>query len=269
MNRSSPVGTGSDPPALRHYSVFTLNENHYFMFKAKTELLKRFAGLHPERIKELEAIFDCPTHVYIDFANVRKRFNWRIDFEKLKDLFDSFSAIQSVSFYFGTIEGDRGSEGFIRRIKKIGFHVITKPVKIIRIPINASSISSNSPDLLRQFVDHCLMEKLKLQAIEYMNQQIADLNKQSIFYLEHPKCNFDVEIGVDMKMDHRDGKCTGFCLWSADSDFASTVEQIMNDGGKVVVFSAGGKVSFELNALTENGLKIYDPKKLKLVIERE
>ena len=193
------------------------------MFVPKTEALKRFAGLSPDKITELEGLFDGPTHVYIDFANVRKRLNWRIDFAKLKDLFDSFPHIKSVSFYFGTMAGDRGSEGFIHRVKKIGFRVVTKPVKIMRIPINASSIGSTSPDLLQQFICEPLLKQLKLEAIKYLNQQLADLNKQAVYSVELHKCNFDVEIGIDMRMDHRDKKCTGvlplerrqrFCVYS-------------------------------------------------------
>jgi len=239
------------------------------MFVPKTEALKRFTGLYPERIKELENLFDRHTHVYIDFANVRKRLNWRIDFVKLKDLFDSFSDIKSVRFYFGTMEGDRGSEGFIHRIKKIGFYVVTKPVKIMQIPINASSVGPSSPDLLQQFICGPLLKQLKLEAIEYLNQQLADLNKQNVNYLELHKCNFDVEIGIDMRMDHRDKKCEGYCLWSADSYFASIAEDLLSDGKKVIICSAGGKVAFELNALTKQGLLIYDPKKVKQIIERE
>src|SRR6202035_881883 len=212
------------------------------MFAPKTDALKRFAGLYPERIAELEGLFDAPTHVYIDFANVRKRLNWRIDFAKLKDLFDSFPNIKSVSFYFGTMEGERGSEGFIHRIKKIGFRVVTKLVKMMRIPINASSVGPTSPDLLQQFICEPLLKQLKLEAIEYLNQQLADLNKQNVHHLELHKCNFDVEIGIDMRMDHRDKKCDTYCLWSADSDFASTAEDLLSDGKKVIICSAGGKV---------------------------
>jgi hypothetical protein len=79
------------------------------MFVPKTEALKRFAGLSPDKITELEGLFDGPTHVYIDFANVRKRLNWRIDFAKLKDLFDSFPHIKSDHRTRRCLKSKRGS----------------------------------------------------------------------------------------------------------------------------------------------------------------
>jgi hypothetical protein len=237
------------------------------MFTPKTERVKRFSQLYGARITELEALFDKPTRHYIDFANIDKRLGWSIEFAELKALLDSFDTISGTTVYYGTAD-NRGSEGFISRIKKTGFNVITKPVKVMRIPINASSIPETSADLLKEFIDLSLLKLLKLETITYLNQQLSDLNKQNITSIEKRKCNFDVEIGVDMLIDHRDHNCECFCLWSADSDFASTVEHLLAKKRKVVCFSAGGTVSRELNDLTSKGLLIYDPKKLKQLIER-
>lgn len=41
------------------------------MFIPYTAKIKELAILYPERIQELERIFDLRTNVYIDYANVR------------------------------------------------------------------------------------------------------------------------------------------------------------------------------------------------------
>ena len=41
------------------------------MFNAKTDRIRMLAAKYPQRIEELERIFDRRTNVYIDFANVR------------------------------------------------------------------------------------------------------------------------------------------------------------------------------------------------------
>jgi uncharacterized LabA/DUF88 family protein len=237
------------------------------MFKPVTPELAAFQKAYPGRITKLEEFFDGPSGVYIDYANVRKRLGWRIDLERLKQLFDSFGVIVSQRFYFGTLEGDKGSEGFIRRIQKIGFELCTKPVKIMNLSIDATSITKGSPDILEHFISETLLRSLKLDAIEYLNEQLRDLNKQGVLALDHRKCNFDVEIGTDMRMDNHLGKCNNFCLWSGDSDFADPLRCLLGDMKKVIIFGAGGRIASELSDLRSQGLEIFDIKKLREVIE--
>jgi hypothetical protein len=52
------------------------------MFQPKTERIKELAQKYPERILELERIFDKETNIYIDFANVirwQDKLKWHID----------------------------------------------------------------------------------------------------------------------------------------------------------------------------------------------
>lgn len=87
----------------------------------------------PDRVKELQALCKGKTHVYIDYANIRKaceRLGWRTDVKKLKALLDAIGAV-SQKFYFGTIPGDGASKGFIAKAGRVGFSVVTKPVKMI------------------------------------------------------------------------------------------------------------------------------------------
>lgn len=222
-----------------------------------------------ERLDELRKLFVGDTHVYIDFANVRNsclKLGWSIDLRKLKGVLDSILQVKSARVYFGTIVGDAGSEGFVARMRKEGFDVQTKPVKIINLPIDVSSISSQATDILRNFIDETLIRSLKVEAIEYLNQQLGELNKQGILSLKRKKCNFDVEIATDMRLDHALGRAQTYCLWSGDSDFAHPVWQLLNDGRNVTVISKG--MAAELNDLKPDGLVYYDIRKLKDLISR-
>ncbi len=90
-----------------------------------------------ERLAEVKALFDGDTHVYIDWANVRNgctRLGWNVRLSKLKALLDSTGKVKSARFYFGTIVGDSGSEGFVARAKKEGFDVQT-----VVLPANLDS----------------------------------------------------------------------------------------------------------------------------------
>jgi uncharacterized LabA/DUF88 family protein len=220
-----------------------------------------------ERLEELRSLFVGNTHVYIDFANVRKhcaQLGWAMDLRKLKTLLGSTGKVKSARVYFGTIVGDRGSEGFATRIRKEGFELITKPVKFIDISMNASSVSHQSTHILANFVDQSLIRLLKVEAVEYLNHQLIALNKEGKYSLQKMKCNFDVEIATDMRLDHALKRCQTFCLWSGDSDFAHPILQLLNDNKNVVVVSKG--ISTEVRDLKPEGMIHYDLRKLTDVI---
>ena len=72
-----------------------------------------------------------------------------------------------------------------------------------------------------------------------------------------------MEIGVDMLLDRRRDDADTFVLWSGDSDFANPVEQLLDDGKKVLLFATVRKVSTELHELGKKGLFIYDIQKIR------
>jgi hypothetical protein len=47
-----------------------------------------------------------------------------------------------------------------------------------------------------------LLDKLRVETVASLSQEIRDLNRQGIYTVEHRKCNFDVEIGRDLVMDY-------------------------------------------------------------------
>lgn len=236
------------------------------MFKPRTERIQQLAVKYPRRIKELEGIFDRPTNVYIDFANVRPwstKLGWHVDPKRLKQFLDSFDTVNSIKFYQGTLEGDAESEAFVGDVKSFGYDLKTKPVKIMRLSIDVSSIPANSPDILKNFIRPPLLRNLSLAAIEYLNGELRKLNAQGKRYLEDRKCNFDVEIGRDMLVDYAEHGIEGFVLWSGDSDFADPLNQLIDDGKKVFVFATARRIAAEFDELVKKGLFIYDIQKIR------
>jgi len=233
------------------------------MFKPKTKRIELLAKENPQIIKNLQEIFDKKTNIYIDFANIvfwQDRLNWHISLKRLKQFLDSFNNIKKIKFYYGTLEGDSYSEQLLKSVKSYNYEVRTKTVKIIPISIDVSSIPINSPNLLKNFIRKPLLSKLNLEDIELLNQRLKYLNNQGIKYLEDKKCNFDVEIGVDMEIDSIQNNAENFVLWSGDSDFEDPVNQLLEWGRKVVIFMTARRISTELTATKTDKFEI---KKIK------
>ncbi|PJE73588.1 MAG: hypothetical protein COV02_01825 [Candidatus Terrybacteria bacterium CG10_big_fil_rev_8_21_14_0_10_41_10] len=233
------------------------------MFNPKTKRIEEIAKLFPEIIKELEIIFDGNTNVYIDWANVihwQERLGFHIHLGRLKQFIDSFPSIKVTRLYAGTLQGNEKSEKSIKEYEKFGYAVKTKSVKIMKMSINTSSIPANSPSLLENFIKKCLLSKLNIETIEFLNKKLADFNKQGFTYIEDRKCNFDVEIGRDMLRDFDKDDLNTFILWSGDSDFADPISQLIKDGKKIFLFATAREVSYELN---EIGIPVFDIKKIK------
>jgi len=176
---------------------------------------------------------------------------------------DSFENIRATKIYNGTLKGNLESEEFSKDLVRMGYELHTKPVKIMRKSIDVSSIPSTSSDILKDFIRKPLLNKLKVETIEYLNHELADLNRQGILYIEDRKCNFDVEIGRDMLIDYDKNNVENFILWSGDSDFASPIEQLLEDKRKVYIFATSRRVASELNDLTKSGLKVFDIQKIR------
>ena len=161
------------------------------------------------------------------------------------------------------LTGEAESEQFVREAKKYAYDLMTKPVKIMKLSIDVSSIPSNSPDILKNFIRAPLLRTLRLEATEYLNNQLLELNRRGRTYLEDRKCNFDVEIGKDMLVDCAAHGVESFVLWSGDSDFVDPLRQHMDDGMKVAVFATARRVAAEFGELAKRGLFIYDIQKIR------
>lgn len=233
------------------------------MFKPSTVKIEQLAKKYPKSIKQLEKIFNNPSSVYIDFANVihwSEKLKWHIDLKKLKQLFDSFSTIKSVHFYNGLLKDNERSEKIIEEANKFGYIVSSKPVKKMQLSIDVSGIPENSPAILQNFIKKSLLKKFSIETIEYLNNQLKDLNDRGTKTIEHWKCNFDVEMGRDMLIDHEHNGIKNFILWSGDSDFADPITQLLNDKKSVCIFATARRISPELEA---TGVSIFEIWKIK------
>jgi len=238
------------------------------MFCAKNKEIKEISREEKGEkiVNELKELLEGNVNMYIDYANVRpwaNYLNWHIDLKRLSLFLNSFKNINQTKIYSGTLIGDEKSERIIKEINKAGYILKTKPVKIMRFSIDASSISPQSTNLLNQFIRTSLIRKYDIATIEYLNNKFRELNNQGTYFLEDRKCNFDVEIGRDILIDHEKNNINTFVLWSGDSDFSEPLAHLLEHGKKVILFATSKRISTELNALREKGLLIFDIRKIK------
>ena len=88
------------------------------MFQFKTDRIKELVAKYPQRISELERIFEKPTNIYIDFSNVigwQNKLGWHVDLKRMKQLLFSFDTVREVKLYSGTLVGDRKSEILLKK----------------------------------------------------------------------------------------------------------------------------------------------------------
>ncbi|MFA5130952.1 MAG: NYN domain-containing protein [Patescibacteria group bacterium] len=237
------------------------------MFTAKTKRIGEIASDEGKKIiAELENLLTGNVNIYIDYANVKPwstYLNWHIDIKRLKQFLDSFDNIKSIKIYAGTLTGDQNSETMIREMTKCGYDLRTKLVKIMTFSIDASSVSAQSTDLLNQFIRTSLIRKYDVATIEYLNNKFKEMNARGEYMLEDRKCNFDVEIGRDILVDHDKNHIDTYILWSGDSDFSEPLKHLLVNGKKVILFATSRRVSRELNNLCPDGLLIFDIRKIK------
>lgn len=236
------------------------------MFTPSTTHIQQFAENHPERIDELNALLVGNTNIYIDYANVigwGAKLKWKVHLRKVKELYASFNNVTVPKLYFGTLDGDPISQRKTKQFVKWGYDFHTKPVKIMKKSINTSSIPSDSPVIIKDFINSSLIKQLKISTIEALNKELGVLNTQGILYLEERKCNFDVEIGRDMLLDFEKNNVDTYVLWSGDSDFADPIKQLLADGKNVVLFMTARRVATELNELKAHGLKMFEINKIR------
>jgi uncharacterized LabA/DUF88 family protein len=237
------------------------------MFTQKTTKIAHIATKEPHVIEELDALLQKRVRMYIDYANVRpwaQKTKWNIDLKRAKQFFDSFSQVEELLHYQGYIDGDTDSQKEIRAIRNMGYTLHTKPVKEMRHSIDATSIPKDSTALISQFIRACLVRKLEIQTVEYLNQRFVDMNKKGECIIHDRKCNFDVEIATQMLLDLERDRTDTFVLWSGDSDFADPIETILAHSNKnVVLFCTARRVSKDLSILKEKGLCIFDIQKIR------
>lgn len=239
------------------------------MFTPKTPRIKELAEKYPKVIEKITGIFSGSVNIYIDYANVRpwsEKLQWHIEPRRLKQFLQSFDGIRSIKFYQGELIGDPRSQKEIKHLQSFDgrrFLLRTKPVKIMKFSVDATSIDAQSPILLRRFIRASFLRKMDIETIEFLNAKLCQMNKNGVYELEDRKCNFDVELGVDMRVDHLKDGIETFVLWSGDSDFVDPIRQLLADGKKVFLFATARRVASEFDTLQKEGLFIFDIQKIR------
>jgi len=209
--------------------------------------------------------------VYVDYGNVRpwadRKIKWHIDVKRLGQFFKSFEKINKKRFYYGCVKGDFTSELTLKKAEQF-FDVSEKEVKIIKVKIDVTGLKDNhDTSLLKSFIRKSFLKKMSIEDVEYLNNILRKLNKEGVLYFEDKKCNFDVEMGVDMLLDHEKEDVSTFILMTHDSDFIDPVKRLIEKGANVVMLCPmRGLASefYELQTKNNNGsFRIFEITKFR------
>jgi uncharacterized LabA/DUF88 family protein len=85
-------------------------------------------------------------YVFIDAANIlysQQSLHWKVDYKKLKEYFEIECDLQAVYFYTGRVGENHKQSSFLKRLKDIGYQVVAKEVKRIKISRNTYEWKGN------------------------------------------------------------------------------------------------------------------------------
>lgn len=193
--------------------------------------------------------------VYLDLTNMfhwQDVLGWKFRIEDIiKQLF-TFQNIKEIKVYYGLNPRDeKNSKAFHNRIKKTGAILRTKSMKFIKKDIDEALFFQRRTMTLFD-------EKVKSKIYE-----LIDELKRSGIIIEEPKCNFDVELAMDMLDDIE--KFTAVMLLSGDSDLLEPLERLRVKGKKVGIVGVRGMVAGELHGIKDKYIdfgKFYTGKRI-------
>jgi uncharacterized LabA/DUF88 family protein len=103
-----------------------------------------------------------------------------------------------------------------------------------------------------------------------LNYKFIDELQKSGIVIEEPKCNFDVEITMDMLDDIE--KFTAVMLFSGDSDMYAPLERLKVKSKRIGIVGVRGMVAGELHDIKDKYIdfgKFYTGKRAYIEIESE
>jgi len=184
---------------------------------------------------------ETAVYAYLDLTNMfhwQDVLGWKFRMEDVIGQLFTFQSVKEIKVYYGLNERDRkNSEAFHNRIKKTGAILKTKPMKFIIKDINEGLFFQRKTVTL---FDGGVKQKI---------QELIDELQKSGVVIEEPKCNFDVEMAMDMLDDVE--TLTAVLLFSGDSDFKEPLERLKVKGKHVGVVGVRGGVASELHAVKD------------------
>jgi uncharacterized LabA/DUF88 family protein len=194
---------------------------------------------------------------YLDLANMfhwQSKVGWSFVIENVIEQIKSIKSIKEVKVYYGFNQQMKSqSKALVKRIQKTGAVLISKPVKFIKKTVEdallfkRSTLTLFSPELNSQVT------------------ALVDVIKETGLLIEEPKCNFDVEMTMDIIDDAK--KVSAVLLFSGDSDLAAPLERLKLRGKKCYVVGVRGMVAKELFKVTDEYIdfnKFYKGKRNRL-----
>lgn len=191
---------------------------------------------------EYEKIF-----VFVDFGNVRHwakelwkeenkyRISIEIDIEKLANICDLVNPVKKIFYY-----------GYFKERKDL------RPEHELNIK-HRNSIYR---------IDKARKNGFKIESKEI--KMIPLFDEEGKYIKKIPKCNFDVEITMDMVQ--KINKYDSIMLFSGDSDFQKIISYIKNKGKKIIVVCTRNSMSEELDRLKD---KFIPAESLKELLQYE
>lgn len=197
---------------------------------------------------------------YLDLTNIlhwQDTLGWRFRVEDVVAQLLTFHNIKEVKVYYGFNPRDeKNSKAFHDRIKRTGAILRAKNMKFIPKTIEEGMFFQRKT---LTFFDGAIKAKI--------GELIDELQKSGIA-IEEPKCNFDVEMAMDMLDDAE--KLTAIMLFSGDSDLKTPLERLKVQGKHIGVVGVRGKVASELHTIKDKYIdfgKFYTGKRTYLKSE--
>ena len=200
---------------------------------------------------------------YLDLTNMfhwQDVLGWKFRIEDVIGQLFTFPNIKEVKIYYGLNPRDKkNSEAFHNRIKKTGAILRPNPpkeMKFIKKDINEGLFFQRKTITL---FDSGVKKKIQ--------ELIDELNKSGIV-IEELKCNFDVEMTMDMLDDIE--KFTAVMLFSGDSDLKEPLERLKVKNKKISVVGVRGIVAGELHDIKDKYIdfgKFYTGKRVYIKSE--
>jgi len=142
--------------------------------------------------------------------------------------------VEKILFYYGTDPKNPRSHAFLTKMRQIGFEVITKPVKYIKISLL---------NLFQQRPNQEALIKLSSATRRTIFKEIEELERKQI-KLFLPKANFDVEMTLDLALF--ENFFDNFLIFSGDSDLLVIIKYLRSKNKKVLMMAGKKYLAGEL-----------------------